>query len=81
MTINNRQKALLHVAKGKFGLSDNEYRSCLVHLAGVESSVDLDQDGFEAIMGFFEWRGFRPLVADGRPMATGPAWRLSPNSN
>lgn len=65
MAINNRQKALLHVAKGKLGLTDNEYRSCLVHLAGVESSTDLDQEGFEAIMGFFEWRGFRPLVAEG----------------
>ncbi|MFC3059417.1 regulatory protein GemA [Paenirhodobacter populi] len=65
MTISNRQKAILHLAKGKLGLTDNEYRSCLVHLAGVESSVDLDQDGFEAVMGFFEWRGFRPLLAEG----------------
>lgn len=72
MTINNRQKALLHVAKGKLRMSDNEYRSCFMYLAGVESSADLDQDGFEAIMVFFDWRDFRSLVAEGPPYGNRP---------
>ncbi len=65
MSITSRQKAILHVAKAKLGLTENQYRSCLVHIAGVESSIDLDQPGFEAVLGFFEWRGFTPLVAHG----------------
>lgn len=61
MTISKQQKAILHVAKAKLGLDDDLYRQALVRIAGVTSSVDLDQDGFEAVMGFFGYCGFRPL--------------------
>ena len=79
MTISNRQKAFLHVAMAKLGLTEAEYRSCLVHLAGVETSIDLDQHGFETLMGFFEWKGFRPLEATGPNYGHGPAWRPLPS--
>lgn len=65
MTISKRQIALLHVAKARLGLSDAEYRSTLVELAGVTTSLDLDRAGFEVIMGYFEWRGFVPVRARG----------------
>jgi len=65
MTINNKQKALLHVAKSKLELSDSTYRSVLVQIAGVTSSTELDRAGFEAILGYFEYLGFTPLVATG----------------
>jgi len=65
MTLPNKQKALLHVAKGKLNLSDAEYRATLVQIGGVTSSTELDGDGFNAIMGFFEYLGFKPLVAAG----------------
>ena len=65
MTITANQKKLLHVAKAKLRLDDEMYRTTLLQIAGVTSSADLDRDGFEAIMGFFEYRGFRPLVARG----------------
>ena len=65
MAISSRQKALLHVAKGQLKLTEEDYRLALVHLAGVTTSLDLDTAGFEALMGFFEWRGFKPLVAQG----------------
>lgn len=65
MTISNRQKALLHVAKAKLGLDEAEYRSILAELAGVTSSAELDQDGFNLTMAFFEWKGFTPLKAKG----------------
>ncbi len=65
MTISIKQKALLHVAKTKLGLSDESYRAVLAHIAGVTSSTELDQAGFEAIMGMFEYSGFRPLQATG----------------
>lgn len=32
-----------------------------LHIAGVTSTRDLDRDGFEALMGFFEYCGFAPL--------------------
>jgi len=65
MTISNKQKAILHVAKGKLDLSDAKYRAALVHVAGVTSSTELDKDGFSAMMGLFEYLSFEPLVARG----------------
>lgn len=65
MTISRKQKALLHVAKSKLGLTDAMYRSALVEIAGVTSSTDLDAEGFNAMIGFFEYLGFKPLAAKG----------------
>ena len=65
MTLTNPQKAILHVAKAKLRLSDDLYRSALVEIAGATSSTELDKAGFEAMMGFFEYLGFKPLEAKG----------------
>ena len=59
--ISNSQKALLHVAKGKLRMNDETYRQVLVRIAGVTTSTDLDREGFEAVMGFFEYCGFQPI--------------------
>lgn len=72
MTLTNPQKAILHVAKAKLRLSDEVYRSCLAEIAGVTSSTELDQAGFEALMGFFEWKGFRPAEAKGQDYGARP---------
>ena len=61
MTISRNQITLLFVAKSKLGLSEADFRAALVHIAGVTSTRDLDRDGFEALMGFFEYLGFAPL--------------------
>jgi hypothetical protein len=66
MTLTRPQKAILHVAKAKLGWDDNTYRMVLVRIAGVTTSKDLDQAGFEAMMGFADYCGFRPL-AKGAP--------------
>ena len=66
MTLSKPQKAILHVAKAKLGYDDELYRQVLVRIAGVTSSTDLDQGGFEAVMGYFEYAGFRP-TANGAP--------------
>lgn len=42
MPLSRKQIALIHVAKSKLGIAEDEYRSCLVQIAGVESSKDLD---------------------------------------
>ena len=65
MTINRKQIALVHVAKAKLSLSDAMYRSALIQIADVTSSTDLDTAGFEALMGYFEYLGFKPLRSKG----------------
>lgn len=65
MSITSRQIALLKVGMKQLGLSDADYRLCLVHIAGVTSATELDREGFEAILAFFEWKGFAPMTAHG----------------
>ena len=66
MTITARQTKLLHVAKRQIGLDDETYRLALVKIAGVTTSKDLTQEGFTAVMGMFEYCGFRPFEASGK---------------
>ena len=67
----NRRLALIHVAKAKLELSDEGYRDALSYLANVESSKDLDEDGFDTMMGFFEWKGFQPIGSKAGPKEFG----------
>lgn len=57
--INNKQKALIHIAKARLGLSDEEYRDILRTHGGAESSKYLDGLGFERVMAFFIKLGFK----------------------
>lgn len=59
--LTRKQLGLIHIAKTKLGYSDAEYRHTLLHFGGVESAKDLDQEAFDAIMGFYEYRGFAPV--------------------
>ena len=59
MPIPTSKKALLHVAKGRLGLSDTDYRELLFRAAGVRSSNELDPPGFERVMREFERLGFQ----------------------
>lgn len=72
MTLSSKQKAILHVAKGKLGLSDADYRAALVHIAGATSSTEMDIYGFNAVMGYFEYLGFKPLDRQGADYGTRP---------
>lgn len=63
--LSRKQIAILHVGKTKLGMSDAQYRSALVHIAGVTSSKELDRSGFEAMMGFYDYLGFKPTRAEG----------------
>lgn len=65
---------LIHVAKARLHLSDEEYQHVLRRGGGVESARDLDEPGFECVMEVFRllgftstWRantyGFRPSMA------------------
>ena len=57
--ITNAQKALLHKAKHDLGLDDDTYREMLRNVAGVRSSVELSQSGFNAVMAHLQAAGFR----------------------
>ena len=57
--INNRQKALLHIAKAQLRLSDEVYRDILKTHGGAESSKYLDEIGMERVMTFFQSLGFQ----------------------
>lgn len=65
MELSKKQIRLIHVAKTKLGIDDDQYRSILANLCGVTSSTELDQAGFELLMGFFEYQGFKPMTRNG----------------
>lgn len=58
MTITSKHLALVHVAKARLGLSDEEYRRILRTVAGVETSRDLDEYAFDLLMLHFQRLGF-----------------------
>ena len=62
MSINNAQKAVIHVAKAQLHMADEDYRSLLGRCAGVSSSMGLDEAGFLAVMAEFERLGFRKTM-------------------
>lgn len=72
MSITPKQLALLHVARQRLRLSDEVYRTALAQVAGVTSSAELDQDGFTAMMGLFEYLGFAPTKAQGANFGARP---------
>lgn len=57
--INNKKKALLHVAKAQLGLDDDIYRDILEQETGVRSSTKLNNKTFSKVMLRFETLGFK----------------------
>jgi len=55
--IGNREKALIHVAKQKLGLSDEDYRAILASV-GVSSSKELNHVQLDEVMRRFHSGGF-----------------------
>ena len=57
--ISNGKKALIHVAKTQLGLSDAEYLDILATFGnGANSSRDLNDSTFEAVLDHFKRLGF-----------------------
>jgi len=73
--INNKKKALIHVAKAKVGMSETEYRAMLASV-GVTSSTGLNTVKFDLVMEHFKKLGFkskgRRSKAEGRRGKVGP---------
>lgn len=70
--ISNRQKALLHVAKAKLGLTDEVYRDILRIHGGVESSTGLNWPGYQRVKKHLASLGFTSRGGSGRT-GVGPA--------
>lgn len=56
--LTNKQIAVIHTAKARVGMTDEEYLGMLQSL-GVGSSKELDQAGFDVAMERFKAAGFR----------------------
>lgn len=56
--VSSAQKSLLHKAKNDLGLDEATYRDMLFNVAGVRSSLEMSQRGFEAVMKHLAERGF-----------------------
>jgi len=55
------QKRLVHLAKDRLGLNDEEYREILCLYGGARSSNELDPEGFFAVMDHMKELGFLPM--------------------
>jgi hypothetical protein len=76
MPIGRKKKALVHIAKGDLHLDEESYRQILKGVAGVESSAQLTEEGFEKVMRRFQEMGFKGLLPD--PYQLVPKGRLIP---
>lgn len=61
MSIHVKKMSLIHVAKTAIGMDDDAYRAMLLRVAGVQSSKELHEDSFAAVMAEFERLGFRSV--------------------
>jgi hypothetical protein len=59
MGISREKLSLIHVAKARLGMAEEDYRALLRDVAGVDSSSSLDDAGFERLMLRFEALGFQ----------------------
>jgi hypothetical protein len=67
-TISPKQIALVHIAKSRLGIEEEEYRQML-HEFGVKSSKELSTKKYWALMKYFNRLGFKPerkVSPDGR---------------
>jgi hypothetical protein len=56
--ISAQKLKLIHVARRELKLTDDAYREVLRHHGGVQSSKDLDDDGFKRVLDCFKALGF-----------------------
>lgn len=79
MKIGRRKKALIHIAREDLHLDEESYRQILKSVAGVESSAQLDREGFEKVMRRFQEMGFKGLLP--YPYRPVPKGRLIPSDS
>lgn len=63
MSLSKKKISLIHVAKAKLGLTDEQYRKLLEACGSVRSSADLGEAGFAELMRCFKLLGFESDAA------------------
>ena len=63
MPLSRNKISLIHVAKARLGLTDEQYRRLLEACGGVCSSKELDDTGFVELMRAFKLLGFESDAA------------------
>jgi hypothetical protein len=76
VVIGRKKKALVHIAKEDLHLHEKSYRRILKGVAGVESSTQLNREGFKKVMNRFQEMGFKGLLP--HPYHPTPKGRLIP---
>jgi len=79
MTIGQKKKALVHIAKEDLHLDEATYRQVLKGVAGVESAAQLTTEGFTKVMNRFQEMGFKGLLR--HPYHPAPKGRLIPEDS
>jgi hypothetical protein len=79
VAIGRKKKALVHIAKEDLHLDEESYRRILKGVAGVESSAQLNREGFEKVMRRFQEMGFKGLLP--HPFHPAPKGRLIPSDS
>ncbi len=78
--ISAKQKTLLHVAASKLGLDRDAYEAVLQAQAGVRSSTELSNEGFDKVIRRLEELGFRNTARRTRRYRpAGPAQPVTPD--
>lgn len=80
VAIGRKKKALVHIAKEDLHLDEESYRQILKGIAGVESSTQLNKEGFEKVMRRFQEMGFKGLLPP-HPYHPAPKGRLIPSDS
>ncbi|MEO8343374.1 MAG: regulatory protein GemA [Gallionella sp.] len=62
---------LIQVAKHDLGMTDENYRALLMRIAGVKSSRDLTEEGFDAVMAELKRMGFIHKKSNRKPKGAG----------
>jgi phage gp16-like protein len=70
-TIFGSKLKLIQVAKRDLGMTDEDYRALLHRIAGVKSSRDLTEEGFNAVMVEFTRMGFIHKKSKRKPKGAG----------
>ncbi len=63
MSLSRKKISLIHVAKAKLGLTDEQYRKLLEACGSVHSSANLGEAGFAELMRCFKLLGFESDAA------------------
>lgn len=67
VSVRSKDLAMIHIAIKDLGISDDEYRSLLKTVCGVDSSSQLDMAGRQRFLDHLKRCGWKPKSKEGKP--------------